>query len=61
MKVEKVLKDSLHVFINKVETNKTSGINDIDKPENYSEIYGYSKAEIRKMYKDKEIYEINRK
>ena len=61
MKVEKVLKDSLHVFINKVETNKTSGINDIDKPENYSEIYGYSKAENRKMYKDKEIYEINRK
>jgi hypothetical protein len=61
MKVESILKDSLHVFINKVETNKTSGIDDIDKPENYSEIYGYSKAEIIKMYKDKEIYEINRK
>ena len=61
MKVESVLKDSLHVFINKVETNKTSGVDDIDKPENYSEIYGYSKAEIIKMYKDKEIYEINRK
>lgn len=61
MKVESILKDSLHVFINKVETNKTSGVDDIDKPENYSEIYGYSKAEIIKMYKDKEIYEINRK
>lgn len=61
MKVESVLKDSLHVFINKVETNKTTGIDDIDKPENYGELYGYSKAEIRKMYKDKEIYQINRK
>ncbi|MFY7739204.1 MAG: zinc-ribbon domain-containing protein [Flavobacterium sp.] len=60
MKVESVLKDSLHVLVNDMETNKTSGINDIDKPENYKELYGYSKEEIRKMYKDKKIYEIER-
>lgn len=60
MKVESVLKDSVHVLINDMETNKTSGINDIDKPENYKELYGYSKEQIRKMYKDNEIYEIER-
>ena len=60
MKVESVLKDSVHVLINDMETNKTSGINDIDKPENYKELYGYSKEQIRKMYKDKKIYEIER-
>ena len=60
MKVESVLKDSVHVFVNDMETNKTSGISDIDKPENYKELYGYSKEEIRKMYKDKEIYAIDR-
>lgn len=61
MKVETVLKDSLYVLVNDMETNKTSGINDIDKPENYKELYGYSLKEIRKMYKDNEIYEIDRK
>ena len=60
MKVESVLKDSVHVLINDMETNKTSGISDIDKPENYKELYGYSKEQIRKMYKDNEIYEIER-
>ncbi len=60
MKVEKVLKDSLHVFLNEMETNKTSGIDDIDKPENYKNLYGYSIEEIRKMYQNKEIYAINR-
>lgn len=60
MKVEKILKDSLHVYLNEMETNKTSGIDDINKPENYKNLYGYSIDEIRKMYANKEIYEINR-
>ncbi|WP_298121338.1 hypothetical protein [Flavobacterium sp.] len=60
MKVESVLKDSVHVFVNDMETNKKSGISDIDKPENYKELYGFSKEQIRKMYKDNEIYEIER-
>lgn len=60
MKVESVTKDSMHVFINDMETNKMSGISDIDKSDNYKELYSYSIEEIRKMYKTKEIYEINR-
>ena len=60
MKVESVLKDSLHVYVNEMEVSKQSGISDIDKPENYKELYGYSIEEIREMYKDKKIYEIDR-
>lgn len=60
MKIESIKGDSLFFFINEMETNKKSGISDIDKASNYKEIYGYTKAEIKKMYTDEEIYEINR-
>ena len=60
MKIESIKGDSLYFFINEMETNKKSGISDIDKASNYKEIYGYTKAEIKKMHTDEEIYEINR-
>ena len=60
MKLESIKGDSLFFFINEMETNKKSGISDIDKASNYKEIYGYSKVEIKKMYEEKDIYEINR-
>ncbi len=60
MKVEKVFKDSVYAFVNEMETDKMTGVDDIDKAENYKEIYGYSKAQLVKLYNDKEIYQIDR-
>ncbi len=47
-------------FLNVIETEKMTGIYDIDKSENYKEVYAFSIKQIRKMYKDDEIYEIER-
>ena len=47
MKLESIKGDSLFFFVNEMETNKKSGISDIDKASNYKAIYGYSKVEIK--------------
>jgi hypothetical protein len=60
MKVFEVKKDSLYVFMNEMQVEQSTGISKIDIEENYKEIYSFSKEQIRKMYKDKEIYEIER-
>lgn len=60
MKLQSIVEDSLFFYLNEMETNKKSGISDIDKAANYKVIYGYSKAEIKQLYTDKDIYEINR-
>lgn len=60
MKISKVTPDSVYFYINDMETNKTSGIYDIDKEKNYSMIEGYTREEVKQLYTDKVVYEINR-
>lgn len=60
MKVFEVKKDSLYVFMNEMKTDQMTGISEIDIEKNYKEIYSFSKEQIKKMYKDDEIYEIER-
>ncbi len=60
MKISKVTNDSIYFLLNEMETNKKSGINDIDKSSNYNETDGYTKSEISNYYKEGKIYEINR-
>ena len=54
--------DSIIISYNLYETNKMTGISDIDKPENYDEedLYLFSKNELLKMYEEGTIYDINR-
>lgn len=60
MKVSKVTSDSVYFLLNDMETNKKSGINDIDKATNYNDTDSYSKEELKQFYKEGVIYEINR-
>jgi hypothetical protein len=54
--------DSILISYNIYETNKMTGIHDIDKPENYDEedLYLLSKAELTKMYEEGTVYDIKR-
>jgi hypothetical protein len=58
--LKKLKKIAFLFFLNVIETEKMTGIYDIDKSENYKEVYAFSIKQIRKMYKDDEIYEIER-
>ncbi|MFA0964874.1 hypothetical protein AB9P05_23900 [Roseivirga sp. BDSF3-8] len=61
MKVSRVAGDSVYVFINEYVTNKKTGINEIDKPQNYVDFeVAYSKAEIQQKFIEKNIYDVNR-
>lgn len=60
-KVVDILSDSLVIAPNEYEINKMEEVDEIDKPENYSEMtYSISKEEVRKMYDSGEIFDINR-
>ncbi|MCV9928074.1 zinc ribbon domain-containing protein [Flavobacterium sp. LS1R49] len=59
-KVNKVLKDSVYVFINNMETTGYSGIDKININENYNELRSFSKPELLKMYDQNIIYQIDR-
>ncbi|MDO6491622.1 MAG: zinc-ribbon domain-containing protein [Cellulophaga sp.] len=55
------ISDSIYFKVNEYETNKQSGINEIDIAKNYSkEQYGYTVEELKGLYKDKIIYEVDR-
>ena len=61
-KVVNVSADSVFVSPNEYETNKMSGINEIDKETNYSEYsFGISRTDLKQMHTDHDIYDINRK
>lgn len=60
-KVTKVTNDSLHLIFNDYETDKRTGVNKIDKDENYTVgRFNYSRAEILALFKDNIIYDIDR-
>jgi len=59
-KVDHVAGDSVFIQMNNYETNKRTGLIDLEKKE-YSElIYGFSKAELKEMLQKGEILEIKR-
>ncbi len=61
LKVMQVTSDSVMVSPNDYEIKKKSRIYKIDKKENYPEYsYGISKGDLKKMYDQKEIFDINR-
>jgi len=60
-RVDKVDKDSVYVTFNDYETDKSSGINDIDVEKNYSIFRGsYTRQMIQDLYKKDSIFAINR-
>lgn len=55
------ISDSIYFKVNEYETNKRTGISEIDIAKNYSkEQYGYTVEELKGLYKDKIIYEVDR-
>ncbi|MVO10692.1 zinc-ribbon domain-containing protein [Flavobacterium sp. TP390] len=61
LKIEKVTQDSIYVFVNQLQTNKKSDLDNIDKEENYIDVYGFTKQDIQRMFDEKEIFDIERK
>ncbi len=61
IKVIEVKTDSVFVVFNNYEIDKKTGIDQIDKAENYSTVIdGYLKSELESLYKDNTIYAIHR-
>lgn len=62
LKVLRVSNDSVFVSPNIYETNRLSGLDQIDKAENYSSMrFGLSSSELQKMLSDREIIEVRRR
>ncbi|MFZ4523159.1 MAG: zinc-ribbon domain-containing protein [Bacteroidales bacterium] len=64
LKIESVFNDTVYVRWNRYETDKTTGIDKLksDVFNAYTqEIYGFSKAELKKMFDDRNILDIDRK
>lgn len=62
MRITELSTDSVFVTPNMYEVNKRSGVNGIDKEENYLEFsYGIHRDEIGRMFNTEEIYDIDRK
>ncbi len=61
-KVVSVVGDSIYVVFNDYETNKRTGISDIDISKNYNSENkeGYTLQEVQGLYKDEVIYQIDR-
>jgi hypothetical protein len=59
-KVSKVFKDSLYVFANDLQTDRRTGIDEINTPAHYKELYAFARKEIETMQKDGRIYQIDR-
>jgi hypothetical protein len=61
-KVDEVVGDTVYVVQNMYETNKSSGLSDLKtKPFAEDEVIGYSKAEIKTLFDDDKIVDVDRK
>ncbi len=61
MKVIEVVGDSVFLKQNQYETTKMSGINGIDKEENYDDTeYVITKSNLKDLYEEGTIYDVNR-
>lgn len=62
LKVIEINGDSIYLSPNNYETDKMTGIDEIDKEENYAEAnYSVSKSDLKKIFDEGTIYAINRK
>lgn len=62
MRIDKVTKDSVYTTHNDFEAYMPYEIDDLDKPENFSDQKGYySRKDILKLYQEDEIIKIRRK
>lgn len=60
-KVDQVEGDSIFVQASNYEVNKLTGLNDLKKKDYSSDIYGFSKTELKEMFNKGEIIDIDRK
>lgn len=61
-RVDKIDKDSVYLTDNDYETDKTTGVDDIDVSKNYTTVKEVlTKKEIQEAYKKEKIFAINRK
>ena len=61
MKISSITEDSVFVRFNDYETNKKSGVKEINILANYSELnYGMSKEDVKKQYAEGKIYDVIR-
>ena len=61
LKIKTITNDSIFVIQNNYETDKKSGISDIDKEKNYNtETYGIGKNQLQSLFDEKVFYDINR-
>jgi ribosomal protein L3 len=62
MKVIRVTSDSVLVVPNEYETNKVSGLREINKEENYSDVnFNVARLRIKEMFNEGDIIDISRK
>lgn len=61
LKIEEVTKDSIYAFANKLETNQKTDLDNIDKEENYIDMYSFSRKDLKKMFDEKKVFDIERK
>ena len=61
LKIAEITEDSIYLIPNEYVTNLKSGVTEIDTDANYGDLmYGYSRDEIERMFKDEEIYQVDR-
>jgi hypothetical protein len=60
-KIDQIEGDSVFVQVNKYETNKLTGLDDLKKKDYSEEVYGFSKSEMKQMLDKGEIIDIDRK
>ncbi len=61
-KIVEVEKDSIFIILNDYGVNVPSGVEEIDKEENYSPtVFAMAKENVKLMYQKEEIYDIERK
>ena len=62
MKVSEITADSIYMILNDYETDKKSGISEIDIDSNYNPEYieALTRSEVEQLYTDKFIFEIHR-
>lgn len=59
--VQAVTEDSVFVYMNDYKTNYKTGLDEIDQIENYStDVFGFSKLDIKTLYDTKHIIDVTR-
>jgi hypothetical protein len=60
LKVKSITKDSVAIYLNDIEVSHYSGINEINVDKNYNKTEFFTKQNLKKLYDENIIYEINR-